>query len=482
MTISKKIHIPLISVLLLGLVIIFIVSFNGLNKIEDDVFTQEKEKLVDFYAQKFQAKKDVAISNAINVAQNFYVVSSLKKNDRQIAINGLKTIINDFKTNTKFKNIKIHIHDKNIFSFLRLWKPDKYGDDLKGFRKTIVEVKNTQKPLAAIEIGRAGLVLRGLSPIIENGQYLGSVEFMQGLNSIIRDGKKKDINVVILMKKEYMSIATQLKNKPELNHDFVLASKKVDLEQAFFDDLKGQDISKAGVTDNYYFTSTPIKDFKGNIVAYAITGENLDKVKGIITDTKSALINQVIIMVVLDLFILFFLIFIINKAVVHPIKKLESIAKDLSEGEGDLSKRLNIDTKDEIADVANYFNRFIESVQTIVKEVQLGTQTTNKTIKELNSISQQIDKDSNQTNQHLQSSSQEMHEVTEFTQQSVGSIEDSLGQIREANQLMGQASQSMSTLKNKVQHNADAESGISEQLNLRDPHELYDILNVSSEL
>ncbi|MDX2506960.1 MAG: cache domain-containing protein [Gammaproteobacteria bacterium] len=157
---------------------------------------------------------------------------------------------------------------KNIFSFVRLWKPDKSGDDLRGFRETIVEVKNTQKPFVAIETGRAGLVLRGLSPIIDQGQYLGSVEFMQGLNSIIRDGKKKDINIVILMKKDYMKVATLLKNKPELNNDFVLASKEADLDQTFFAELQDQDITSTGQTDSYFYTSSPITDFKGNIASF----------------------------------------------------------------------------------------------------------------------------------------------------------------------------------------------------------------------
>ncbi len=465
MTISKKIHIPLISVLLLGIIVVFFVSMDGLNKIEADIFAKEESKLADFYAHKFQAKKDVAISNAINISQNYYVISSLREHNREVAINGLKGIISDFKNNTKFKNIKIHIHDKNIFSFVRQWKPDKFGDDLKGFRKTIVAVKNTRKPLAAIEIGRAGLILRGLSPIIENGEYLGSVEFMQGLNSIIHDAKKKDIDIVIVMKKQYMSIATQLKDRPELGNDYVLASKKADLNQNFFNELQGQDISKTGRTDNYFYTSTPIKDFKGNLVAYAVMGENLKSVETIINNTVSALINQMIIMVVLDVFILFFLIFIINKAVVQPIKKLSSIARDLSEGDGDLSKRLTVDSKDEVAEVATYFNQFIETVQTIVKEVQCGTQATNKSIEELKSISRKIGEDSFQTNQYLRSSSQEMSGVAEFTQQSVDGIQGTLQQIKEANQLMGQASDSMSTLKNKVQQNADAEANISEKLN-----------------
>lgn len=464
MSISKKIHIPVISVLFIGLVIILWSSMDGLNKIEQDVFAQEEEKLLGFYAQKFQAKKDVSISNAINIAQNFFIISSLKNNDRTIAIQGLDTIFKDFKNNTKFKNIKVHIHDKNIFSFVRLWKLDKYGDDLKGFRKTIVEVKNTQKPLVAIEIGRAGLVLRGLSPIIENNEYLGSVEFMQGLNSIIRDGLEQGINLVILMKKEYTSTATLLKDMPALNNEFVLASKKSDLDQAFFNELKEVDITQSGKTENYYHTGIPIKDFKGNIVAYAVVGENLEKVNTIIANAKSTVLTQVFIMIALDIFILFFLVFILNKVVVQPIKQLETISRDLSQGDGDLSKRLNIQTNDEIAGVAKYFNQFIESVQNIVKDVQSSTQNTNNNINELNSVSQKIGKDSHKTNEYLISSSQEMSEVAGFTEKSVEGIHTTLIQIREANDLMGQASHSMSILKNKVQENTNSEQQLSKKL------------------
>lgn len=464
MSISKKIHIPLIAVLLMGLVIIVIVSIKGLNQVENDVFIQYETKLTDFFQQKFQAKKDVAISNAINIAQNLSVITSLKQQDRNIAITGLKTLINDYKVNTKFKNIKIHLHDKNIVSFVRLWKLSKYGDDLKGFRKTIIEVKNTKKPLTAIEIGRAGLLLRGLSPVIENGNYLGSVEFMQGLNSIIRDGKKKGIDIVILMKKEYMSIATLLKDMPEINNDFVLASKKEDLNKIFFDDIKGRDITQTGRSDNYFFTSSAIKDFQGNIVAYAISGEGLKNVESVITKARSTLLNQVFVMVALDILILILLIIIIHKVVVQPIKRLSNISRDISEGDGDLSKRIHIDSKDEIAEVAGYFNHFIETVQSIVQQVKSGTHSTSEAFNDLKNISHQIENDSIKTNEHLSSSSQEITEVTSFTKDSVDGIECTLDQIKDVNNQLAQANQTVSILKEKVQYNAKAESEISNRL------------------
>lgn len=464
MSINKKVHIPLIATLIIGLIVIGIVSIEGLNQVEKDVYLQEDKKLTDFFEQKFLAKKDVAISNAINIAQNFSVISSLKNNDREIAISGLNTLISDFKNNTKFKNIKVHLHDKNIFSFVRLWKVGKYGDDLKGFRKTIVEVKKTRKPLAAIEIGRAGLILRGLSPIIEKGEYLGSVEFMQGLNSIIRDGEKENIKVVILMKLEHLEIATALKDNLTLNNQYVLASKKEDLDQAFFDDLQGHDITQSSITEGHYYTSTPIKDFQGNIVAYAVAGEALENVKGIISQAKSTLMNQVFVMIIMDIFILGLLIYILHKSVVKPMKKLGVLVKNISEGDGDLSQRIHMDSKDEIADVAMFFNKFIESVQSIVKEVKAGSETTSKTINELKDVSHKIESDSLQSNQHLQSSNQEITEVSEFTEDSVHSMQGSLGQIREANNLLAEANQKMFSLKDKVQENADSGLTISSKL------------------
>ena len=356
------------------------------------------------------------------------------------------------------------MHDENIVSFLRLWKLDKFGDDLKGFRKTIIAVKNTQKPLTAIEVGRAGLVLRGISPVIESGKYLGSVEFMQGLNSIIRDGKKKNIDLLILMKKEFLSIATQIKDNPELNSQYVLASKKEDMNKDFFDELKGQDISKSGVSSKYFYTSTEIKDYSGEVVAYAVVGQDLKYVNAIISKAKSTLMNQVIIMVMLDIFLLALLIFILHRTVIKPIKQLGSIAKDISEGDGDLSKRIQMNSNDELSYVASCFNQFINSVQSIVREVIAGTHTTSNTINNLREVAQLIENDSIQTNNHLQASSLEISEVTSFTENAVNNIQQNLNQIRQANGLMAEANKTVSSLKDKVQQNANAESAISNKL------------------
>lgn len=59
----------------------------------------------------------------------------------------------------------------------------------------------------------------------------------------------------------------------------------------------------------------------------------------------------------------------VTQSVVSPVENLASAMKNISQGEGDLTKRLNIKGKDELADLANYFNMFIGRIQEMLKEV-----------------------------------------------------------------------------------------------------------------
>jgi methyl-accepting chemotaxis protein len=74
-------------------------------------------------------------------------------------------------------------------SFLRLHKPAKFGDDLSGFRKTVLAVNRTRKPVRGVEVGVAGAGIRGVVPVFKDGRHLGSVEFGMSL----RDGFAREV-------------------------------------------------------------------------------------------------------------------------------------------------------------------------------------------------------------------------------------------------------------------------------------------------
>lgn len=71
-----------------------------------------------------------------------------------------------------------HFHLPPATSFLRLQKPEKFGDDLSSFRKTVVAVNTNVAPAVGLEVGNAGLSVRAVVPVKYLGKkHAGSVEF-----------------------------------------------------------------------------------------------------------------------------------------------------------------------------------------------------------------------------------------------------------------------------------------------------------------
>ena len=391
MSISKKIHIPLIASILLGFLIILVNYFYSIKDLKNDVYTKEQKSLTLTYVGLMHAKEDIGLTNAINISKNYSVVRALLEHNRTVAIDGLKELSNEFKKYTNYKNIKVHIHDANVHSFLRAWKPNKYGDDLSGFRHTIVAVKKEKKPIVAIELGRAGLILRGLAPVMDAHEYLGSVEFMQGLNSIVKSARKNNgYEIVIVMKNDLLSIATKLKNAPKLQN-YTLAVKQKVINSDFFEDLKNIQIDETGkyqMSDKYFIVSRAIKDFSGKTVGYALVGDKIANVNSVIAQSEDSLQRQVYIMASIDFLILIFLLIIIKKSVTDPILNLDRVASELAQGDADLSKRMPVKSNDELGRASKSFNAFLDKVEQIARKAQEDAKQAEEAAKVAESVAQ----------------------------------------------------------------------------------------------
>ena len=61
-------------------------------------------------------------------------------------------------------------------SFLRVHRPERFGDDLSSFRQTVVEANERRETVSGIEVGVAGLGIRGVQPVFDGARHLGTVE------------------------------------------------------------------------------------------------------------------------------------------------------------------------------------------------------------------------------------------------------------------------------------------------------------------
>lgn len=65
--------------------------------------------------------------------------------------------------------------------------------------------------------------------------------------------------------------------------------------------------------------------------------------------------------------------YFIGKSIIKPVVIATSMLKDISEGEGDLTKTLEVGTKDEIAEMAGYFNSTILKIKNLIDVVKKQT-------------------------------------------------------------------------------------------------------------
>jgi methyl-accepting chemotaxis protein len=76
--------------------------------------------------------------------------------------------------------------------------------------------------------------------------------------------------------------------------------------------------------------------------------------------------------------------------ITKPINGAVSMLKDIAEGEGDLTKRLEFSSRDEIGEMGRWFNIFMEKLQSLIGEIAQNTGTLNDASNGLSTIAAQL--------------------------------------------------------------------------------------------
>jgi len=94
------------------------------------------------------------------------------------------------------------------------------------------------------------------------------------------------------------------------------------------------------------------------------------KLQAVLDDAqKSGLISALLVAVVAGLVGLL-LIWLTASGVTRPINSVAEMLKNIASGEGDLTQRLNYSKKDELGELVNWFNRFLDKLQPTIAQIK----------------------------------------------------------------------------------------------------------------
>ncbi len=220
---------------------------------------------------------------------------------------------------------------------------------------------------------RESLLMTSLmSPVVNNGEFIAVVGFditLEQFQQLVEGIKPFDGSYAYLVSNE--GIISGHPNKELLN---------IPIEEVFPDDNQEYKIKsniKKGKPFNYiskdksgvemYYTYAPIK------VIYTDTPWSIAISVPIKTIMKTATRNfRISILVgIIGILIIIFVIAIISKSITNPLSKITALLKKLSKGHIDSKMKMNVNTGDEIEEMANALN---ESVEGLAKKVEFANQ------------------------------------------------------------------------------------------------------------
>jgi len=129
--------------------------------------------------------------------------------------------------------------------------------------------------------------------------------------------------------------------------------------------------------------------------------------------------------------------FIITRGIVTPINNTVDMLKDIAQGEGDLTKRIEIDQQDEVGDLARWFNQFMDKLHDIIAQVATNTEMLASAATEISSASEELSAGvKEQTNQTAQVSTavEEMTATIVETSKNTGDVSDKTKEVSEKSQ------------------------------------------------
>lgn len=183
------------------------------------------------------------------------------------------------------------------------------------------------------------------------------------------------------------------------------------MSKAVFDKVLFEGSSFRGrafvLTDWYLGAYDPIKNNDGKNIGALYVGVEEKPFNKIQKSFRNRVMLLVLFFIALGAIIVYFSTGLITK----PIEKVSHRLKDIAEGEGDLTKSLEVTSNDEIGELAKWFNVFVAKLHSIIHKVSNSTNQLASAAEQLSASSAQIssgaEKQTSQT-EHIATSMEEM--------------------------------------------------------------------------
>jgi methyl-accepting chemotaxis protein len=300
------------------------------------------------------------------------------------------------------------------------------------------------------------------SPIFRNGQKLGVLIFqfpIDNLNAIMKEragmgetGETYLVGSDLLMRSDsyldpdHHSVAASFRHpdKGKVDTEATRAAIGGNSEEKIIIDYNGNPVLSA-------YTPLDFEGMRWVLLAEIDEAEAFAAVKALQWEAMVVALIGITGIVILAL--------LVTRAIVRPVQGVVATLTDLAQGQGDLTTRLPVSTRDEIGQLAGRFNEFMEKLYAMIKDITKGVETLSSSSTELSAISQQMSASAEQTS----GKSNTVATAAEDMSANMGSVSAAMEQSSTNTSMVASASEEMTATINEIAKNAENARSISDQ-------------------
>ena len=156
----------------------------------------------------------------------------------------------------------------------------------------------------------------------------------------------------------------------------------------------------------------------------ALSTEFNQAVKDDLNDEIGKLIGSLLLIVGAIIIAMLGFAFILATLISKPINNVNLMLKDISEGEGDLTKRLEIQTREEMGTMAGLFNQFASKIRDVVAQVKTSAGSLTNYTDEIHDAIEQANDSIEQINVEVQSMIDGLQNNASVVEQTTASIQE----------------------------------------------------------
>ncbi len=397
---------------------------NSLNRLEKDMKICGENAMVHIN-QIIDSYADEAFYIATNFSSQKGVNEAYEIEDdaegRFFLKETLTEPIKNFKQSSKLGDkFKIHFHKAPAMSFWRSWRKKgdgDGGDDLTEFRKTVLLVNKTFEPVKGIEVGKPGFVIRGIVPIFNGAEHLGSVESMFSFNDMIKKTVfEENENITIFMNNEKVKFASFINTDIKKgDFTFIMQKREKGIKNIKAEYLKkGENGIYTVIEGETGYSIFPIHNALGKTVGVACYSKDLSVETNEAKKIRNKLIGGMLILVII---IMSFFLLLSNIVFTKPINKLVKALDEVSKG--NLNVKINSKRKDEIGKLADILDMTFEKMRGILGSIKLAADNLGDASEHINASAQGVSQGASEQAASVEEVSASMEEMTANIEQNM---------------------------------------------------------------